>query len=79
MLRSLSAQIGSPPDVKGWLSSQMAGGKSCKPTVDQLSLTRLVDFTTVREKGLAWFGTLERALAFLAKSVGIAGSVYPPS
>ncbi|MCL2725237.1 MAG: hypothetical protein FWD69_12460 [Polyangiaceae bacterium] len=63
--------------VKEWLSKQMGPGKIYKPSVDQLALTRLVSFSIVRDSGLAWFGTLERALAFLAKNVGVHGAVYP--
>jgi hypothetical protein len=63
--------------VKEWLSSQMPEGRAYKPTVDQLPLTRMVDFAVVREKGLPWFGTLERALAFLASKSGGRGEAYP--
>lgn len=63
-------------DAKGWLSSHMVGGRAYKPTVDQKPLTQMVDFDVVRESGLPWFGTLERALAFLAQSLGGSG-VYP--
>lgn len=66
-------------DVKGWLSSQMPPGVIYKPSVDQLLLTRRVSFATVRASGLAWFGTLERCLRFLAENVGGAGAVYPSS
>jgi hypothetical protein len=64
--------------VKEWLTSQMAEGRAYKPSVDQLPLTRMVDFALVREKGLPWFGTLERALEFLADHLGQSGTVYPP-
>lgn len=62
-------------DVKGLLSQLYEGGRSYKPTLDQLSLTRLVDLPTLRSSGMASVGTLERALGFLATSVG--GGVYP--
>jgi hypothetical protein len=63
-------------DVKGWLSSQMPPGRVYKPRVDQLAMTRLVDFGLVRESGLSWFGTLERALKFLLGDSG-PGAAYP--
>lgn len=51
-----------------------------KPAVDQLALTRLVDFRVVRKRGLQWFGTLERTLAFLYENRGRGpGLVYPRS
>jgi hypothetical protein len=62
--------------VKEWLSERFSPGKSYKPSLDQLPLTRLVDFEIVRRSGLACFGTLERALRFIASNrVG----VYPPA
>jgi hypothetical protein len=48
-----------------------------KPTLDQLALTRMVDFKDLRAARLPAFGTLERALRFLA-SARVAGAVYPP-
>ncbi len=71
--------------VKEWLSEHMSGNEHMrhkqryKPSVDQLVLTRMVDFKVVREKGLAWFGTLERALRFLAENLESPGQTYPPS
>jgi hypothetical protein len=56
----------------------MPAGRAYKPTVDQLPLTRMVDFATVREKKLSWFGSLERALRFLADNVGQRATAYPP-
>jgi hypothetical protein len=64
-------------DIKGWLSAHMERGHSYKPTVDQLPLTRMVRFEELRASGLAWFGTLERALRFLDQQRG-RPSVYPP-
>lgn len=61
--------------IKEWLSAHFPPKRSYKPTLDQLPLTRLVDFPTLRESGLPCFGTLERALTFLAR--GVAGEVYP--
>jgi hypothetical protein len=65
--------------VKEWLTSQMPPGRAYKPTVDQLPLTRMVDFAVVREKGLRWFGSLERAVQFLATHLGQPAMAYPPS
>lgn len=56
----------------------MAQRKRYKPAVDQLPLTRMVDFDVVRQKGLPWFGSLERALAFLSEHLGEGGVAYPP-
>ena len=65
--------------VKEWLSRQLPSGRSYKPTLDQLPLTRMLDFTLLRESGLPCFGTLERALRFLGENLGAAGAVYPPA
>lgn len=62
-------------DVKGLLSQHYGGGRSYKPTLDQLSLTRLIDLKTLRESGMASVGTLERALRFLSTSQS--SGVYP--
>ncbi len=64
-------------DVKGWLSAHFPEGRSYKPTLDQLPLTRLIDIPALRAANVPCFGTLERALAFLATSFGAEG-VYPP-
>jgi hypothetical protein len=64
--------------VKEWLTSQMPAGRAYKPTVDQLPLTRMADFNVIRERGLSWFGSLERALRFLAANVGQPATAYPP-
>lgn len=61
--------------VKEWLSGRFPENRSYKPTLDQLPLTRFLDFPTLRRSELACFGTLERALRFL--STGDAGEVYP--
>jgi len=69
---------GVPEEIRGvkeWLSRNFAAGKSYKPTLDQLPLTRLLDFAVVRDAQMPSFGTLERALRFLATAVGHA--VYP--
>ncbi|NUQ75513.1 MAG: DUF4276 family protein [Polyangiaceae bacterium] len=64
-------------DVKGLLSKWFPPGKAYKPTLDQLGMTRMVDFPTLRASKMPSFGTLENALRFLASPP--AGSlVYPP-
>lgn len=63
--------------VKEWLSDHFPPNRIYKPTLDQLPLTRLIDFNVLREADLPCFGTLERALKFLAE--GLAGGVYPPA
>lgn len=61
--------------VKEWLSSRFPPGKIYKPSLDQLPLTRLIDFDLVRRSALPCFGTLERALRFIAENPS---GVYPP-
>lgn len=61
--------------VKEWLTNQFPPNRSYKPTLDQLPLTRLLDFSLLRQSELPSFGTLERAL--LALDRGESGSVYP--
>lgn len=63
--------------VKEWLSAQLPRGRSYKPSVDQLAMTRRVDLPTTRDAGIPCFGSLERALAFLAEQFGRPGAVYP--
>jgi hypothetical protein len=65
---------GNPESVRGvkeWLSHRMPPGHSYKPTVDQLPLTRMIDFPTLRTSSppLPCFGSLERALRFLANQI----------
>jgi hypothetical protein len=58
----------------------MSPGRSYKPTLDQLPLTRFVDFGAIRahEPPLPCFGTLERALRFLdARRQAREQGVYP--
>lgn len=64
-------------DAKGILSANFVAGRRYKPTLDQLALTRLVDFDDIRASHVPSFGTLERALTFLASAAG--GVVYPPA
>jgi hypothetical protein len=64
--------------VKEWLSRHFPRGRSYRPTQDQLPMTRMLDLDVVRAAGVPCFGTLERALGFLAMSID-AGThdVYP--
>ena len=45
--------------------------------MDQLSFTRLVDFDILESAQVPCFGTLERAIRFLAAHWGEAGAVFP--
>lgn len=66
--------------VKEWLTKHMPHGRSYKPTLDQLPLTRMVDFDRIRqyEPPLPCFGSLERALRFLSERIAAAiPDVYP--
>lgn len=63
--------------VKEWLSRRFPRGSSYKPTLDQLPLTRMLDFDRLRNSSLPCFGSLERALRFLGDHVGTSGRVYP--
>jgi hypothetical protein len=66
---------GNPEGVRGvkeWLSRHMPEGHSYKPTVDQLPMTRMItDFRPLRNSNpaLPCFGSLERALQFLAAQI----------
>lgn len=71
---------GDPESIRGvkeWLSKRFPRGTSYKPTTDQLQLTRMIDFDRLRAAQLPCFGTLERALRFLAENLGSPGRVYP--
>lgn len=66
--------------VKEWLSTHMPPGRSYKPTVDQLPMTRMIDFNLLRsaDPPLPCFGSLERALRFLSDQiVSRTANVYP--
>lgn len=65
--------------VKEWLTEHMPPGRSYKPTVDQLPLTRMIDIPTLRSANVPCFGTLERALAFLSENFGGSGTYPPPA
>lgn len=62
-------------DAKGEVSHFMTDGRRYKPTTDQLALTRHLDFELLRQSTVACFGTLERALRFLANAKP--GEAYP--
>ena len=66
-------------DTKEWLSKNMPSGHAYKPIFDQITLTRMLDFTILRQSGLPCFGTLERALQFLSDPTPGPGRVYPPA
>lgn len=81
-LRADAAYVGdfeAKRGVKEWLTTQMPPGRAYKPAVDQLPFTRMVVFETVREAGLPWFGSLERALQFLHANLGRSSAAYPPA
>lgn len=63
--------------VKEWLSARFPPGRSYKPSLDQLPMTRMIDIPTLRAASVPCFGTLERALRFLIDAFGGEG-VYPP-
>jgi len=63
--------------IKEWLSNQRPRGRSYKPTVDQLSMTRKLDFEMLRSADVPCFGSLERAFVFLQDNIGTSGTVYP--
>ena len=66
--------------VKEWLTRNMPAGRAYKPTIDQLPLTRMIDFAAIRQANppLPCFGTLERALQFLHMQVQAElAAVYP--
>jgi len=63
--------------IKEWLSGQLPKGRSYKPTVDQLRMTRSLDLEKLRKANVPCFGSLERALRFLHSNLGSSGKVYP--
>jgi len=63
--------------IKEWLSGHLPRGRSYKPTVDQLSMTRQIDFAVLRQAEVPCFGSLERAIWFLSTHLEQAGAVYP--
>ncbi len=63
--------------IKEWLSAQLPRGRSYKPTVDQLPMTRRINLRKLRLAGVPCFGSLERGLLFLQNNLGGEGKVYP--
>lgn len=82
-LRADARFAGDPEAIRGvkeWISKHMPPSRSYKPTVDQLSMTRMVDFEDIRSHRppLPCFGSLERALRFLdAERLKGGRAVYP--
>lgn len=62
--------------VKEWLTKHFPPNRSYKPTLDQLPMTRMIDFDLLRDAEVPCFQTLERALAFLDRSLDTS-EVYP--
>jgi hypothetical protein len=62
-------------DAKGAISSFFPPGRHYKPTIDQVALTRMLDFRALRASQLPCFTTLENALRFLATAGP--GETYP--
>jgi hypothetical protein len=62
--------------VKEWLTDHLPPGRTYKPTLDQLPLTRMIDIDMLHAASVPCFGTLQRALRFLDDNFGEAG-VYP--
>ncbi len=63
--------------IKEWLSAHFPKGRSYKPALDQLPMTRRIDLPTLRQADVPCFGSLERALRFLAGNFKQPGVVYP--
>ena len=63
--------------IKEWLSSHFQEGRRYKPSLDQLPMTRRIDFSLLRSAGVPSFGSLERAIKFLGEHFDSQGYVYP--
>lgn len=64
-------------NAKGWLTDNLyPKNKAYKESLDQVALTRMVDFSRLRSGNVRSFGTLERALKFLGSTSS--PGVYPP-
>ena len=61
--------------LKERLSAMMPEGQAYKPSVDQLAFTQMIDLDELAASDVPCFGTLERALVFLATAGP--GEVYP--
>ena len=78
MPSSLPSHPESPRDAKGWVSRELMGGVTYKPTVHQLPLTRAMSIPDLHAAALSSFRRLETALEFLAREVRAGGTgVYP--
>lgn len=62
--------------IKEWLTDRFPPNRSYKPPLDQLPMTRMIDFGLLRDAAVPCFQTLERALSFLDRSPGTS-DVYP--
>ena len=62
--------------LKEWLTRSFPSSRAYKPTLDQLPMTRMIDFGMLRAANVPCFQTLERALTFLATAEG-SDRVYP--
>ncbi len=60
--------------VKEWLSARFPKGRSYKPSLDQLPMTRMLDLDQVAAADIPCFGSLTRALMSLYNSTD---GVYP--
>lgn len=72
---------GDPESIRGvkeWLSRHFPRGVSYKPTLDQLPMTRMLDFSRLRASRMPCFASLERALRFIGANLGQGGVVSPP-
>lgn len=63
--------------IKEWLSRQLPPGRTYKPTVQQLEITRRLDFDALATAGVPSFGSLQRALRFLDENWERPGRIYP--
>ena len=62
--------------VKEWLTRHFPANRSYKPTLDQLPMTRMIDFDVLRAAQVPCFETFERALKYLGDRK-YDGGVYP--
>lgn len=63
-------------DIKGIISRFFPPNRKYKLTLDQLPLTRMLDFDIIRKNKVPCFGTLERCLIHISDNLGT-NSVYP--
>jgi Domain of unknown function (DUF4276) len=66
-----------PRDAKGWLRDVIEGGY--KPTIDQASLTDLVDLEVIRARNLRSFQRLESAVSSLLSAIRNNQRIVSPS